>query len=191
MVSWLTLLYVLRSPHKMFFNILGNCYKMFLHFMSGLQCRNGLIADIVVCSSMSQLSHCLHCCMCFNVAMVSLLTLLYVLQCRNGLIADIVVCASMSPWSHGWHYKLKKLYIGPIKCFYILWNCYKMCSRVHSSVHTNNNHPIKWFLHFIEFNGSLQRSPHKMFLHFMDSNVGLQCRHGLMADIVVCSAFIP
>ena len=148
MVSWLTLLYVLRSPHKMFFNILGNCYKMFLHFMSGLQCRNGLIADIVVCSSMSQLSHCLHCCMCFNVAMVSLLTLLYVLQCRNGLIADIVVCASMSPWSHGWHYKLKKLYIGPIKCFYILWNCYKMCSRVHSSVHTNNNHPHKMVFTF-------------------------------------------
>ena len=103
MVSWLTLLYVLRSPHKMFFNILGNCYKM-----CPIKCF------YILCSVS-------------NVAMVSLLTLLYVLRSFHKMF------------------------------FNILGNCYKMC-------------PIKCFLHFM---------------------LGLHCRHGLMADIVVCSAFIP
>ena len=56
MVSLLTLLYVLRSFHKMFFNILGNCYKM-----CPIKCF------YILCSVS-------------NVVMVSWLTLLYVLR---------------------------------------------------------------------------------------------------------------
>ena len=67
MVSWLTLLYVLRSFHKMFFNILGNCYKM-----CPIKCF------YILCSVS-------------NVAMVSSwLTLLYVLRSPHKMFFNIL-----------------------------------------------------------------------------------------------------
>ena len=66
MVSLLTLLYVLRSFHKMFFNILGNCYKM-----CPIKCF------YILCSVS-------------NVAMVSWLTLLYVLRSPHKMFFNIL-----------------------------------------------------------------------------------------------------
>ena len=65
MVSWLTLLYVLRSFHKMFFNILGNCYPMYsmVHHLSIRRYTNYKNVCQHVYQIYSQtLTHCNTCC---------------------------------------------------------------------------------------------------------------------------------
>jgi len=100
--------------------------------MFGLQCRNGLIADIVVCASMSQLSNCRHCCMCSMVH-----SSVHTKNHPHKMFFNIL----------GNGYNMGEMVhssVHPIKCFYILGNCdnicYKIGYRVHSSVH-----PIKCF----------------------------------------------
>ena len=83
-------------PIKCFY-ILGNCWKMVHSSVHPIKC----FYILGNCYKMCPIKCFYILCSVSNVAMVSLLTLLYVLQCRHGIMADIVVCASMSPWSHG------------------------------------------------------------------------------------------
>ena len=74
MVSWLTLF----------------LWKWFLHFMLGLQCRHGLIADIVVCSAFTHKMFLHFRELLQNVLHKMFLHFMLGLQCRNGLIADYI-----------------------------------------------------------------------------------------------------